>query len=193
MVIWVTGLSGSGKTTLCNAIRRSVKKAVPELVLLDGDQVRAAFGHDLGHREEDRVVGFKRLQNIAGLLSKQGLTVVVAAVYSNPELLKWNRGNFRDYFEIYLDASIDTVRDRDDKGLYAKALTGEISDVVGIDIPLNIPQSPDLVLDANHPDTPERMARQIINAIPYFARALNLNKNGRNHRRQSAASKSAKD
>ena len=87
MVIWVSGLSASGKTTLCNAMWRLLKSQAPELVLLDGDVIRAVFSNDLGYREEDRVVQITRIQNLAKLLSDQGLVVLVAALYANHSLL----------------------------------------------------------------------------------------------------------
>ncbi|MBI4283287.1 MAG: adenylyl-sulfate kinase, partial [Chloroflexi bacterium] len=87
MVIWVTGLAGSGKTSLCNALYRLLKPQLPELALLDGDVIRAAFGNDLTYSEEDRVKQVKRLQNVAKVLSEQGLVVIVAVVYAHPDLL----------------------------------------------------------------------------------------------------------
>lgn len=172
MVIWVSGVSGSGKTTLCNAIWRLLKERVPELVLLDGDAVRAAFGNDLGYREEDRIVQIKRLQNMAKMLSDQNLIVIVAAVYANPELLRWNRWNLSDYFELYLEASFKTVQRRDTKGLYAGAASGEITNVVGVDIPWHAPESPDLVINTDNGDGAEVLARRVIAAIPRLSRLL---------------------
>jgi len=172
-VIWVTGLSGSGKTTLCDAIWRSLKPVVPQLVLLDGDAIRIAFGGGLGYREEDRVVQINRIQNVAKILSDQGLTVLVAALYSNPELLGWNRQNLKNYFEIYLEASLETLRARDGKKLYAMAESGEMTNVVGVDIVWHAPDSPDLVFDTSNPTTPGEMARKVIGAVPGLGLALN--------------------
>ena len=171
MVIWISGLSGSGKTTLCNAIWSLLKPRLPELVVLDGDEVRGALGSDLGYREEDRYTHIKRMQRIARLLSEQNLVVLVAAVYANPELLKWNRENLGDYFEVYLEADGDTVRRRDAKGLYARAASGEITDVVGVDIPWRPPESPDIVINTDDPDPAETLARRVIAAIPRLASA----------------------
>ena len=87
MVIWVVGLSSSGKTTLCNSLKEMIKKHVPELVVLDGEACRAAFGVDLGHSEPDRIIQLGRLQATAKLLADQELAVIVAAVYAPPEVL----------------------------------------------------------------------------------------------------------
>jgi adenylyl-sulfate kinase len=166
MVIWVTGLSGSGKTTLCDAIWESLKPGMPELVSLDGDAVRAAFGGGLGYKEEDRMVQIGRIQQLAKILSDQGLVVLVAALYSHPDLLAWNRENIKGYFEIYLETSLQTLQDRDGKGLYKGAQSGEIPNVVGVDIPWNSPESPDLVINNDNPRPAEELARQVVAAIP---------------------------
>ena len=173
MVIWITGLSGSGKTTLCNALFRLLKPVLPGLILLQGQEIRAAFGHDLGYSEQDRVVQVKRLQNIAKLLSERDLIVIIAALYSNPELLAWNRRNLDDYFEVYLEASLDALRVRDTKGLYAKAFAGEMAHVVGVDIPWRAPVAPDLVIYNNNPEPPDLLAEKVAASVPRLADALN--------------------
>ena len=166
MVIWVTGLSGSGKTTLCRAIWDQLKPALPELVILDGDTVRAVFGGDLGYREQDRVVQIRRMQNLAKMLSGQGLTVLVAALYANPELLCWNRQNIDDYFEVYLEASLDTLKSRDRKGLYPGAGPEAVPNVVGVDIKWHPPEAPDIKFNTDSPEAPSVLAQRVISAIP---------------------------
>jgi adenylylsulfate kinase-like enzyme len=166
MVIWLTGLSGSGKTTLARALHQRIGRTSDRLVLLDGDCVREAFGDGLGHREKDRVVQVTRVQRMAKLLADQDLVVIVALVYANPELLLWNRTNLRDYFEVHVKASLATVTARDGKGLYAAALHGEKTDVIGVDIPAWEPTSPDLVIDADNPEEPAAMADRVVAAIP---------------------------
>ena len=159
-------MSGSGKTTLAEALRRRVAPACPGLVVLDGDVVRATFGGDLGYKEADRVVQVTRVQRFAKLLADQDLVVLVAVVYSNPHLLAWNRHNLPGYFEVYMKASIETVSDRDIKELYAGALRGEISDVVGVDILWQEPTAPDLVIDGDHPGDPEELSLRVLRAVP---------------------------
>ncbi len=166
MVIWVTGLSGAGKTTLCTSILKMLRGQAPEVVLLDGDLVREAFGHDLTHTEKDRVRQVKRLQQISKLLADQGMIVVVAVLYSHPELLQWNRENLRDYFEIFLNVSLQTVFDRDVKGLYALAKAGNMPNVVGLDIPWYAPESPDLVLKPDDGSSPAELCQHFLEALP---------------------------
>ncbi|MBI4179214.1 adenylyl-sulfate kinase [bacterium] len=172
MVIWVTGLSGAGKTTLCRALGRLLKPEFPEIVLLDGDGIREVFGNDLSHTEADRTIQIKRVQRFAKMLSDQGLIVLVAVVYSHPDLLRWNREHLHEYFEIYLQSSLDALKQRDSKGLYARAQAGEIRDVVGIDIPWHPPARADLTLRMDELEPPDDLAGRVAMTIPRFARVL---------------------
>jgi len=165
-VIWVTGLSGCGKTTLCDALHALLKPRMPQLIKLDGDEIRAAFGNDLGYAESERKKQIGRIQRMAKMLADQGLVVLVAALYSHPDLLAWNRANLPRYFEVYLRADVDFLATRDPKGLYRKSQRGEISDVVGVDIPWHAPQRADLVIDAAAQTPPDRLAFDVVRAIP---------------------------
>jgi adenylyl-sulfate kinase len=168
MVIWITGLSGSGKSTLCSALRPRLNAVGTSVVTLDGDAVRAAFGSDLGYREQDRVKQIMRIQGMAKLLADQGVTVLVAALYAHPELLAWNRANLRDYLEVYIRADIEFLLGRDKKGLYRGALGGQIRDVVGVDIPWHEPLGPDIVVDAKLETPPAVLAESL---MPLIARS----------------------
>lgn len=165
-VVWVTGLSGSGKSTLCRAIRELLQPQGPGVVLLDGDIVREAFGDDLGYSLADRRVQLKRLHGMARLLAQQGLVVLVAAVYADPELLARNRERLPGYVEVYLETSLDALRRRDAKSLYARAARGELRDVVGVDLPWVPPPHPDLVFNTDRFEDPLKMAKLVIAAIP---------------------------
>src|SRR3989338_4782766 len=161
MVVWLTGLSGAGKTTIAEVIVRVAKPRIPELVLIDGDVIRDLFGAGLGFDEEARKQQIGRIQRLALFLARQNVAVVVAAVYSNPDLLRWNRTNLPGYFEIYVDTPLATVEARDTKGLYSKARIGEVQHVVGIDVPWHVPDSPDMVVHSAAA-TPESIATKII-------------------------------
>lgn len=172
MVVWVTGLSASGKTTLCQGLYARLKPYVPELVVLDGEGVRTAFGDDLGYAEADRVQQVKRLQAIAKLLADQNLIVVVAVLYAHPELLEWNRKNLPGYVEVYLDASLETVATRDIKGLYEAAQQERTPNVVGIDIPWRAPVSPDLHISVDGDLSPAEIVDQVVRFVPRFAELM---------------------
>jgi adenylyl-sulfate kinase len=169
MVIWLTGLSGSGKTTLARALHDLLAPVRSGLVLLDGDAVREAFHDGLGYRESDRIVQVTRVQKIARLLAEQDLVVIVCLVYANADLLEWNRSHIANYFEVHVKASVKTVEARDNKGLYRAARRGEITDVVGVDIPAWEPTAPDLIVDADRPEEPAVLARRVALEIPMIA------------------------
>jgi adenylylsulfate kinase len=171
-VIWVTGLSGCGKTTLCDALHALLKPRMPHLIKLDGDEVRAAFGNDLGYAESERKKQIGRIQRIAGMLADQGLVVLVAALYAHPDLLAWNRENLPRYFEVYLRADLEFLKQRDLKSLYLKGLRGEIENVVGIDIPWHAPQRADMVIDAAAAKAADLLALDLVRAIPGMADVL---------------------
>lgn len=172
MVIWITGLSGAGKTTLGAALFDLLKPRLPELVLVDGDAIRAMFGASPDYSESGRTIQVKRIQALAHYLSRQGLVVIVAALYAHPDLLAWNRANLPEYFEVYIEAPLDLVRARDSKGLYEKAAQGEMPHVVGVDIPWHAPTRPDMVIDAGCADAPAVIARRVAGAVPRLAAAL---------------------
>lgn len=172
MVILITGISGAGKTALCDALWAILKPRLPELVVFDGDAFRAVISGDLAYTRQDRIIQFQRKLHLAKALSEQGCIVLAGALYSTPELLQWNRDNINDYFEVYINAPIELCRKRDTNGLYAKAEAGELTNVVGIDIPWIAPTDPDMVIDAATPATPEELARGVIRKIPSLLTAV---------------------
>lgn len=165
MVIWITGLSASGKTTLSKAFEKKYKSSIPNMVLLDGDVIRQLYGNDLGYTESDRAVQITRLHTLAAFLEQQSILVVVAALYSNESLLEKNRNVFQEYYEVYLKASIDQLQAREFKDLYKQALENKIVNVVGVDIPWNEPQNPNLIFNIAEGLTPEVMAEMLYNNI----------------------------
>ncbi len=166
MVIWITGISAAGKTTLCTALYDIIKPQFPETVFIDSETIREMFGKGLSYREEDRRRQVERVQRLAKMLDDQGLIVIVAILYSHPELLQWNREMFEGYFEIYLDAPLELVQSRDPKQIYAKAEKGEMPHVVGLDVPWHAPEHPNLVVDSLREERPGDVAKRIISAIP---------------------------
>ena len=147
MVIWIIGLSGTGKTTLATQVVERIRKMNHKVVLLDGDLIRNLFENDVDHTIEGRRRNANRLSVITKFLADQDIHVVAAVLSIFPEWRRWNRENITNYSEVYLKASMQTLLRRDIKDLYAKALRGEINDVVGVDIPFPEPENPDLVIE----------------------------------------------
>lgn len=171
VTVWLTGVSGAGKTTIAEIIHRKLKPAVPELVMIDGDTIRELFGAGLEFHEAARHEQIGRIQRLARLLSGDGLVVLVAALYSHPKLLAWNRTHLPGYFEVYVKASMALVQRRDVKKIYAKAAAGAMPNVVGLDIPWHVPERPDMVLDADNAESPEQSAARVIAAVPRLREA----------------------
>lgn len=151
MVIWLCGLSGSGKTTIGRLIYNRVKPKVPNLVLLDGEDLRMAFGNDLGHDQEGRRRNSLRIANLCQLLDRQYIHVICCAMTIAPEAQATNREHIKEYYEVLLDVSIDVLEARDPKGVYRRARAGQLSNVCGVDIPYEPPKHPHLVINNNPP------------------------------------------
>ncbi|MDY0307055.1 MAG: adenylyl-sulfate kinase [Desulfovibrionaceae bacterium] len=147
MVVWIIGLSGSGKSTLANEVVRLVRGRGETVALLDGDAVRRVFGDDLGHTLEDRHKNARRMNALCKLLDEQGVHVVCAILSLFEDTRRWNRENLSAYYEVFLDAPLETLAARDPKGLYREALSGRMRDLPGVDIPFPRPERPDLVLE----------------------------------------------
>jgi adenylylsulfate kinase len=147
MVIWLIGLSGSGKTTLGKEICSLLKAEHLNTVFLDGDMVRAISGNDLGHTIEDRWQNAQRVSRLCFELERQGIHVVCAILSIFHESQRWNRENLSSYKEIFLDVSMDTLKRRDIRGLYARVFNHEENNVVGVDIEFTPPYAPDLIIN----------------------------------------------
>jgi adenylylsulfate kinase-like enzyme len=142
-VFWITGLSGAGKTTLGQELWSRLRAAGRPATFLDGDAIRAAIAEDLGHDTANRRKSAMRNARLCRLLAEQGTDVVCATISMFHEVQRWNRDNIPGYREIYLRVPMDELRRRDSKGIYG----GAQSDVVGLDVAAEAPESPDLVLD----------------------------------------------
>ena len=148
-VIWVTGLSGSGKTTLAKQLASTLKESGCSPIILDGDLLREIFGASNKNPEnfsrESRLRLAMKYCRLCKLLSGQGFLVIIATISMFKEVYAWNRGNLPGYFEIYMKASLDGLRRRDPKGIYHNFDTKSLSNVAGLDLPVDEPKSPDFV------------------------------------------------
>jgi len=145
MVVWIIGLSGAGKSALAEKVVALVRQRIPNVALLDGDLVREALGHDLGHTAQDRKKNADRLCGLGKLLDDQGIHVVCAVLSLFPESREWNRKHLKNYYEVYVKTPLDSLARRDAKGLYQKALAGEI-ELPGVNMDFPEPERPDLAI-----------------------------------------------
>lgn len=147
MVIWIIGLSGAGKTTFAEHLVCMIRARGRQIVLLDGDRVRDLFGNDLTHDLEGRRRNAERICQLCAFLDAQDIDVVCAILSIFPESREWCRANLRGYYEVFIDTSIDVLRDRDSKGLYAGYACGDICNVAGLDLEFPRPSSPELLIE----------------------------------------------
>jgi len=147
LIIWFIGLSGSGKSTLGRALYNRLKPETRHLLYLDGDDFREIFCNDVDHTIEGRRKNAERISHFCQVLDRQHIHVIASVLSIFPEWQQWNRKNFLQYFEIFLDVPMDILIERDTKGLYKKAAAGHMNNVVGFDIPFPPPPQHDLVID----------------------------------------------
>jgi len=148
--LWFTGLSGAGKTTISRRVAHLLEERGQLVDILDGDVVRTHLSKGLGFSKEDRDTNIARIGWVASRLARAGSAVVVAAISPYDEARRRARAlteEFAPFVEIYVRASLEECARRDVKGLYAKALAGEISSFTGVSAPYEVPTEPDLVLD----------------------------------------------
>ncbi|WP_415755838.1 adenylyl-sulfate kinase [Pseudomonas leptonychotis] len=165
MVIWLIGLSGSGKTTLGKEIVSQWKTSAPNTVLVDGDEVRRIFRQDTqaaDYSMAGRRLNAERIFELCAWLDAQNINVVCSILSIFPDLRARNREQFQRYFEVYLNPPMQTLLERDTKGLYRKALAGEMNDMVGVDIAFPAPTAADLEIDTSQPGDVSALAHHII-------------------------------
>ena len=155
-VYFFTGLSGAGKTTIGGLFHQYLKAQKPNVVWLDGDQYRPVFTEDVGYSTEDRMRGGKRVFRVAKMLADQGLDVVCCSICMYSEVRNWNRENIDHYKEIYIRVEKETLLSRNQKGLYSSG-----KNVVGVDLPFDEPQSPDVVIQNDGQETPVQIVEQL--------------------------------
>ncbi|WP_292470095.1 sulfate adenylyltransferase subunit CysN [Mesorhizobium sp.] len=161
-VFWFTGLSGSGKSTIANLFERKLFASGRHTYILDGDNVRHGLNRDLGFTDADRVENIRRVAEVAKLMADAGLIVIVSFIspFSAERRMARELMGEGEFVEVFVDTPFEECARRDPKGLYARALSGEIKNFTGVDSPYETPENPEIHLETLG-RTPEEMAEAL--------------------------------
>lgn len=173
--LWFTGLSGAGKTTLARLVESQLKERNLRVEVLDGDVVRTNLSKGLGFSKEDRDTNIRRIGFVCHLLTRNDVIAIAAAISPYSSVRNELRDQIGAFVEVFAKCPIDVLSDRDVKGLYKKALAGEIKNFTGIDDPYEEPISPEVTVHTDA-ELPEDSAARIINKLEElgFIPALNV-------------------
>jgi adenylyl-sulfate kinase len=159
--LWFTGMSGSGKSTLANLLADELRKRGHLVEVLDGDEIRTHLSKGLGFSKEDRDTNIRRIGYVAKLLSRNGVVAISAAISPYRDVRDELRREHQRFFEVYMNCTIEKLSERDVKGLYKKALAGEIKNFTGISDPYEAPHNPELVLNSGSESVEESLKKLI--------------------------------
>ena len=157
--LWLTGMSGAGKSTISDELMARFRIGGAKVELLDGDIVRTNLSQGLGFSREDRDTNVRRIGFVAELLSRNGVIVVVAAISPYRETRNEVKARIADFIEVHVDCPIEVLASRDVKGLYKKALTGEVGNFTGISDPYEPPLDAAVVVRSDRETVGESVDR----------------------------------
>ena len=167
LVLWLTGLSGAGKTTLAENLYAEISRLGKKVERLDGDVLRGVFPNT-GFSKDARDEHIRRVGFMASRLEHHGVIVIASFISPYLQARNFVRGLCGNFIEVYIKASIDECQRRDVKGLYKKALAGEIKSFTGIDDPYEEPAEPEIVIETEQ-QTVDESVRQIMDFLkPYL-------------------------
>ncbi|MBI3321799.1 MAG: adenylyl-sulfate kinase [Candidatus Omnitrophica bacterium] len=155
--VWLTGLSGAGKSTLSGKVAVELRRRGLNVEILDGDEVRTNLSKGLGFSKEDRDTNIKRIGYVCKLLTRNGVVAISAAISPYREARDHNRQQIGRFIEVYVKCSIEELTRRDVKGLYQKALAGEIQNFTGVSDPYEPPTRPEITVDTERQDEDESL------------------------------------
>ncbi len=162
--LWFTGLSGAGKSTISGIVERELRERGMRVEVLDGDVVRTNLSKGLGFSKEDRDENIRRIGFVCQLLSRNGVAAIAAAISPYREIRDEVRAKSWRFVEVYVECPIDTLVQRDVKGLYKKALAGEIKNFTGVSDPYEPPLNPEVVVKTDR-ETPQESAARIVRKL----------------------------
>ena len=159
--VWLTGLSGAGKSTIAERLGPELIARGSHVEVLDGDEVRTHLSKGLGFSREDRDINIGRISFVASLLVKHGAAVITAAIspYAQARAEARQRIGPDQFIEVYVRCSLQELTRRDVKGLYAKAIAGELKHFTGVSDPYEAPDSPDVVVDSETENVEESVGK----------------------------------
>lgn len=146
ILYWITGLSGAGKTTIGSALYYELKQKRENVIILDGDILKEIVGSELGYSNQERLERAKRYSRLCKVLVEQGMTVIICTIAMYDEIREWNRANIDGYVEVFLDVNIDVLEDRNRKNLYSRQKEGSVKYVAGVDLEVEYPKNPNLII-----------------------------------------------
>ena len=163
--LWFTGLSGAGKTTLARLVEKELKQRGHKVEVLDGDIVRTNLSKGLGFSKEDRDTNIRRIGFVCDLLARNDVVAIAAAISPYREIRdEIRRITTAPFIEAYVECPLNVLVERDVKGLYKRALAGEIKNFTGVDDPYEAPGSPEVLVNSSV-ETPEDSAGKIIKRL----------------------------
>ena len=174
--MWLTGLSGSGKTTIARSLQLQLQQLGLPIELLDGDEVRRQLSPDLGFTKNDREMHARRVVYLSKLLAKNGIVSLVSLIAPYRSFRENARKEIVDYVEVYVKTPLETCIKRDPKGLYKKALNGEITDMTGVQDPYEEPLNAEVVIETDRL-TVDESARQILSKLKELGYIPQMNLN----------------
>jgi adenylyl-sulfate kinase len=157
--LWFTGLSGAGKSTVSEKVYAQLKEAGAKVELLDGDVVRTHLSKGLGFSKEDRDVNVRRIGFVCELLTRNGVIAIAAAISPYRAVREEVRASIPNFVEIYVHCPIEVLAERDVKGLYKKALAGEIASFTGVSDPYEPPANPEVSIDSSKEHIDDSVAK----------------------------------
>lgn len=170
-VLWLTGLSGSGKSTLANAIEVELFKQGIRTYVLDGDNLRLGLNKDLGFSSEDRIENIRRVAEVSKIMIDAGMVVIGAFISPTAKSRNQieNIVGKHNFIEVYVSTSIEVCENRDVKGLYKKARSGEINNMTGVSAPYEKPLAPAIVIDTEIESIADSAKRILDFIVPKLA------------------------
>lgn len=162
--VWLTGLSGAGKSTIARLLEQRFRAAGAQVEVLDGDVVRTRLSKGLGFSKEDRDENIRRIGFVCELLSRNGVVAITAAISPYRSVRDEVRARIPKFVEVYVECPLHVLVERDAKGLYKKALAGEIPHFTGISDPYESPLAPEVIVNSSL-ETPEQSLEKIWTAL----------------------------